>query len=236
VSALTDEELRRLADEAEVEWMEDGRQSMREMERQWSALGHAFSWIDPEPTYCPLSGWNGLFDDNFESAFPNPTYPCIRIMRLSLLGGGQIRVREHFKAIPAHWNCGPVDNCPKTELKVVAHTPGGGIIVAFGEKYLGWVSEVNAEAVVLRGRDRQAIADRTASTLRLIGFQAKNFFALLDGSEGCAICGRPLRDEISKLISVGPECARKYGVPHSREAAEQRLILRRKLLQEGAVN
>jgi hypothetical protein len=91
-------------------------------------------------------------------------------------------------------------------------------------------SEMAAEAVALRGR-HQDLAERVASTFRLIGpLNAENFFALLDGSEGCAICGRALRDEISKLIGVGPDCARQYRVPHSREAAERRLALRRKLL------
>ena len=69
-----------------------------------------------------------------------------------------------------------------------------------------------------------------AATFRLINDDADNFFALLDGSAGCAFCGRALRDEISKLIGVGPVCASQHRIPHNQEAAERRLALRRKLL------
>ena len=76
----------------------------------------------------------------------------------------------------------------------------------------------------------QPIADRVAATLRAIGYDPENFYALLDNSEGCAICGRPLRDEISKLIGVGPSCAHSNDIPHSMEAASKRLERRRELL------
>jgi hypothetical protein len=39
-----------------------------------------------------------------------------------------------------------------------------------------------------------------------------------------------LRDELSRLIGVGPACAKQHHIPHSKEAAETRLILRRRLL------
>jgi hypothetical protein len=64
---------------------------MREKEREWSSKEFCYSWIDPEPTFCPVSDWSTLFDKNFEPAFPDPRNPCKRIMRFSLLGGGQIR-------------------------------------------------------------------------------------------------------------------------------------------------
>jgi hypothetical protein len=119
--------------------------------------------------------------------------------------------------------------CPEIELKVTAHTDGA-ITMATGEKYEGHYFEMNAQAVVMT-RGRQDITDRVAATFRLIDNEADNFFALLDGSTGCACCGRALRDEISKLIGVGPECAQKHRVPHSKKAAERRLALRRKLLK-----
>ena len=37
----------------------------------------------------------------------------------------------------------------------------------------------------------------------------------------CVICARPLSDEVSKAIGVGPDCAAHYGVPHSVEAANR---------------
>ena len=80
----------------------------------------------------------------------------------------------------------------------------------------------------------QRIADRVAATFAAIGPCEDVFYALLDGSQGCAICGRPLRDEVSKLIGVGPDCARQNNVPHSLAAASRRLEIRRRILGEEA--
>jgi len=85
-------------------------------------------------------------------------------------------------------------------------------------------------AVVFDQGTPQDIANRTAATLRAIDNKADNFHALLDGATGCAICGRPLRDEVSKLCAVGPDCAHHHGFPHSTAAANKRLELRRRLL------
>jgi hypothetical protein len=217
-------------DQNVVDWSESCIECVRGKEIEWNRKAYCFSWIDPEPTFCPASDWSMLFtkDGNWDIAFPDPTEPCVRILRFSLLGGGQIRVIENFVAIPAHWNYGPVSLHGRIKLKVTAHV-GDSIVTALGEKYEGEHYEMNAQAVVLYGH-RQDVADRAAATFRLIDNDIDNFFALLDGSEGCAICGRDLRDEISKLVSVGPCCAKKYGVPHSRQAAEKRLELRKKLL------
>jgi hypothetical protein len=216
--------------QAEIQWRQGVIDHMREMETKWQSSGWCFAWIDPEPTYCEAGDWRFLFDNdgNYTHAFPAPAEPCNRIMRFSLLGGGQIRTTERFKATPADWAMHDPTYLSKIDLKVTAHTESG-ITIAAGEKYEGPHYEMNPQAVVLRWR--QDIADRAAATFRLINNELENFFALMDGSEGCAICGRSLRDEISKLIGVGPECAHKYGMPHSRQAAERRLTLRRKLLQ-----
>jgi hypothetical protein len=104
-------------------------------------------------------------------------------------------------------------------------------------------TEMSACAVVLRGAEEglQPIADRTAATFRALTAcdeahgddthpDRDRFFALLDSTRGCSICGRPLRDEVSKLVGVGPNCARLWNVPHSRAAASKRLELRTQLL------
>jgi hypothetical protein len=64
--------------------------------------------------------------------------------------------------------------------------------------------------------------------------KGENFYALLDGTDRCAICRHPLRDQVSKLCGVGPDCAKLYGIPHTLEAASKRLELRKKLLAETA--
>ena len=66
----------------------------------------------------------------------------------------------------------------------------------------------------------QPVADRIAQTLRALtdidergddgkwtGPVPARFYALLDGSRGCAFCHHPLTDELSMSIGVGPDCA-----------------------------
>jgi hypothetical protein len=91
---------------------------------------------------------------------------------------------------------------------------------------------MNQQAVLFAAR-HQAIADRTAATLRLIGSDIDNLLALLDSSSGCGICGRTLRDPISKLLGVGPDCARRHHIEHTKAAAERRLARRHELLARG---
>jgi hypothetical protein len=56
------------------------------------------------------------------------------------------------------------------------------------------------------------------------------FQNIADGARGCSICGRALRDKVSKLLAVGPDCARQWRIPHSRGAAPKRLELRAQIL------
>jgi hypothetical protein len=94
--------------------------------------------------------------------------------------------------------------------------------------------EMNAEAVVFNPGTPQIVADRCAKIFEctMWPLDGENFYALLDGSTRCAICRHPLRDEVSKLVAVGPDCAKLYGIPHTLEAATKRLELRKKLLAE----
>jgi hypothetical protein len=233
------ERFREEAEAAEREWRQGSINTMQELEMNWSQLGHSFTWIDLEPTYTPVSDWSGIFSDDCDSngcsmyAFPGPLKPCDRIIRFNLLGGGQIRSTEHFRSSPPSWRIDSPVYLAKIDLKITAHNTDGSVVIVSGVKYEGFHREINAQAVVLRSRKHQAIADRVAATFRLIDNNADHFFALMDGATGCAICGRPLKDQISKLIGVGPECAHRYRVPHSREAAERRLALRQKLLQQS---
>jgi hypothetical protein len=89
---------------------------------------------------------------------------------------------------------------------------------------------MDSDAVVFPCGTPQEIVNRTAATLRAIDCRPDNFYALLDGSRGCALCSRALKDEISKLVGVGPDCARRNGIPHNHAAASKRLELRRRIL------
>jgi hypothetical protein len=223
--ADADADLDRLADE----WKAYLKKAMQAQETEWRAGAKVVSWIDPEPVWVSASEWD--WGDSPEMGFPpDPPAPCKRIFRFSLIGGGQIRVTEDWRYSEMPSPVPPWLNSYRPRLMVRAHTSEGLVSVAGRIEHI--CSEMIAKAVVFVRGASQTIADRVAATLRAIDVQSANFHALLDGSEGCAFCRRPLRDEISKLIGVGPDCARQHRIPHNAVTANKRLELRRKLLRE----
>jgi hypothetical protein len=222
------------------------REDMAKLEAAWTAEGKTFAWFSKEPDWAEGNlSWFFLED---------PTAPGKRIFRFSMIGGGQIKTTEAWDWFRSNYNrkdrpdwakhetwrddttylahVYPRDNERLADLSIVVtpHTVDGV------ERYRGLVvshfSDCSASAVVFPGNVPQEIADRAAATLRLTSRpDIEPFYALLDGSEGCAICGRALRDEVSKLVGVGPDCAKLNGIPHSLGAASKRLELRHKLLR-----
>jgi hypothetical protein len=100
---------------------------------------------------------------------------------------------------------------------------------------------MGAEAALFLPGTPQSIADRVAATFRLLtyvdrvgtsvrGPDPDNFMALLDRSEQCCICRRPLRDHVSTLLGIGPDCAKQLRLPHGLEAANRILRRRQELL------
>jgi uncharacterized protein DUF6011 len=227
---LTKEQL----DEYEVEWIAAAWEGRAKYDAEWRSQGRAVAWIEPVPTHLSASGWDYY-------AISEPAQACIRIIRFVLRGGGQIRVQEMF-CEPEYRILGEKHtmNCPEwtkcyrygRRLQVKAETPNG-IRIAHG-RIDGYHYEMSMEAVVFPGQC-QDIADRTAATLRLLvgddgmPLGKETFMALLDGSEGCAFCARALRDPVSKLIGFGPDCAKRYGLAHTNEAANEVLAKRRAL-------
>jgi hypothetical protein len=221
------------------------REWMVEQEREWRDAGLVVSWIDTRPKWCPVIKWSSPRRtaelDVVHSPLIDPTTPCDRAWRFSLIGGGQIKIVEHWVksdddellALFPTWNS-------HTDLVVAAHTDDR--LRVYRGKLDGICGEMQANAVLLRGAgdDVQAIADRAAATLRALTAEDETsavtppdrdrFYALLDGARGCSICGRPLRDEVSKLVGVGPDCAHQWRIPHSRAAASKRLQLRAQIL------
>jgi hypothetical protein len=202
---------------------------MLQEEDFWQQAGLVFCWIDPKPVWMSAADWLPYGGD--KSDFPPlPTTPCTRTFRLSLIGGGQIRVTEHCdhpvsEHVEGFWPSGD------PELLVTAHV-SEDLRRYSGRLSHGAVCEMATYAVVFSKSTSQDIADRVAATLRAIDNKPENFFALLDGSTGCAFCKRALKDEISKLVGVGPDCAQQNGIPHNMKAASARLALRQKLLGE----
>jgi hypothetical protein len=215
------------------ECAEHCRERQAEMEAKWRSQNLTWSWVDTQPKWISCINWDYGDEDG---PLQNPTRPCKRTFRLSLIGGGQIRITENWVESCVHELLGVWNS--KINLTISAHVDDGARLqIARGKLYPGDYCEMNASAVVLRGA--QDIADRAAATLRAITVDENGevtppdrdrFYALLDSARGCAICRRSLRDEISKLIGVGPDCARQWKIPHSRDAASKRLALRREIL------
>src|SRR5262245_31848390 len=66
-------------------------QGMTKCEKEWRDAGTVFSWIDPQPVWVSAGDWSEYLGDGFPR---DPLKPCRRIIRFSLIGGGQIRVVE----------------------------------------------------------------------------------------------------------------------------------------------
>jgi hypothetical protein len=124
----------------------------------------------------------------------------------------------------------------EAELRLTAEY--GGML----HRYHGMLAETDpyemyASAVVLDAP--QELVDRVAQLIELTNeleggkgeeLTGPNFYALLAGRTRCSICGRALQDEVSKLCGVGLDCAEKYRIPHTLEAAFRRAELRKQLL------
>jgi hypothetical protein len=232
-SPLTQEEL-----DFEAGCIQRALESKDKAEAEWRRKGFVYAYTDPKPCWVSVAEWDYLVSDT-----PiEPKEPFDRVFRLDLVGGGQIKIVEKFR--PRRWRdeTGKIHDHgigrDDPELHVTAHTDTGikRARGKFTDANLDGVAEMNCYAVVFpRGAD-QDVVDRVAATLRAIGFSPDNFYALLVGGQACACCNRPLRDEISRLIGVGPDCARQFRIPHSHEAAKRRLELRRKLLGDNQSN
>jgi hypothetical protein len=194
-----------------------------EHEDRWQQCGLVWAWVDERPVWVPVAC---SFD-----FLENPPREMTRTFRMTLLGGGQITVREDFersKVIPDEGVY-----CVEPKLRVTADAGNGlqrfsGIIESTG-------CEMGAHAVLFLPGTPQGIADRVAATFRLLGApngwpNLDNFMALLDRSEQCCVCNRALRDHPSTLLGIGPDCAKQMGLPHGLQAANKILQRRRELL------
>jgi hypothetical protein len=218
------------------QWIRQCREGMLECEANWMEQGKTFAWFNQTP-----GSDNGSLCWFWIDA---PKEPCTRTFRFSMVGGGQIRTIEKWDWQQAPFDISempggiwkdedtvlvPVERYPR--LEGTAHTAHGPM--RFVETFDGYILGCSATAAIFGKEVPQEIADRVATTFAAIGRQQEVFCALLDGTIGCALCGLPLRDELSKQVAVDPDCAHKHGIPHSMQAASRRLDLRRTLLGEA---
>lgn len=233
-------------DGREERWCREG---MAECSAKWQAEGKTFAWCKDEPDWSHCEVFiKKAWEDPSE---PFPAEPCQITTWFSLIGGGRVGVVQRW----IWWRCMdgmsrtrelsrdyPVYNVWKDEhtflaeesvidhrLIVQAHT-ADGLLQCTGNLHT-MQCDIFAYAAVFDGRTPQGVADRVAKTLGAIDWE-DTYYAMLDASQGCAMCGRPLRDEISQLVGVGPTCAKQHGIPHNMEAANRRLKIRREILGE----
>jgi hypothetical protein len=194
---------------------------MFQQEEEWRQRRPVFCWIDQEPTWISAANW-------YYPILQDPERPGVRRFRLSLLGGGEIKVTENFV-----WSADGLLGCGEPKLEAWADTMMGvrvcRVVVSHGPSE--WMS---AYAVVFPPGTPQDIADRSAATLRLIGDHPDNFYALLSPGQRCGCCGRPLKDDIGKALGIGRDCAQAMGMPHNIAFADRVVERRRELLCESS--
>lgn len=157
------------------------------------------------------------------------TKPTKAINRWSM-AGGQLRTTTMFT------------KCGDDELIFFAPTSMRlDVLVRDSSKWIvkasGTVEDFHAEmdceiAVFGRGTD-QRIVDGVADLLvrkRDTEDHAERV-ALMALRSKCHSCNRPLKDEISKIVGFGPDCARQSGIPHNLEFARQVERHRTRLVQ-----
>jgi len=227
-------------DEYDFSFFDSCGHHMLVREDYWRQRKLVWSWIDERPTWVSPVDWN-------LDVLPNPKNPSDpgatmqRQFRLTLLGGGQIKVVEHFRA----WRLSPdefVFGCDARDLRVTADA-GAGLRRFTGAIDKHCETEMDAAAALFPPNTPQIVANRVAATFRLLtysenvgssvcGPDPENFAALLDRGARCCVCRRPLRDHVSTLLGIGPDCAKQFRMAHSLEAATRILQRRRELLGE----
>jgi hypothetical protein len=214
---------------------------MLEQEDYWAQCQLVWAWIDERPVWLSPVNWD-------VEILPSPERPTLRRFRLTLLGGGQIRVSEQFKPMsdsPGDRIDGlPMFICYQPQLRVTADAGDG--LRRFTGVIDGVSGEMTPKAVLFEPDTPQSIADRVAATFRLLTYADRvgtsvrgpdpdNFIALLDHSERCCVCRRPLRDHVSTLLGIGPDCAKQLRLPHGLGIANKILQRRRELLGDAAI-
>jgi hypothetical protein len=181
-------------------------------EREWRDAGFTVSWIDTQPKWVSVLDWYTWgFSGEAHPPLIDPIAPCRRAWRFSLISGGQIKIIENWVKSSQPLPLSPIWNS-HTDIVVIAHTDDR--LRDYRGRLDNVCTEMSASAVLLRagGAETQSIADRAAATLRALTEDETSditppdcdrFYALLDGARGCSICGRPLRDEVSKLLGIG---------------------------------
>jgi hypothetical protein len=137
----------------------------------WQQCGLVFAWIDPKPVWTSAADWLPYVENGFPSL---PTRPCRRIFRLSLIGGGQIRVTEHCDH-PLLENGKEFWPNADPELLVTAHVDEG-LHRYSGHLSHGAVCEMATYAVLFLKTTPQDIADSRRGNVACHRHQTRKLF------------------------------------------------------------
>jgi len=207
---------------------------------KWDATINAAAWIDPDPTWTPSDAWIRDLYHLVHVPSPMPERFVVKL-RLRLPGGHPAdearlcveyrRTNEPADSIFPYWR-------KSTEARVTVMDPSG-----FRRWHTGTIDSGHTEMqrAYVAGLP-SALAERLAIVVRAIAQDAPTF--VLDESDKaqlvaainphradadrCISCGRVLRDEVSKALGIGPDCANALGVPHTLSEAGRVLNARAK--------
>src|SRR5450631_2148813 len=123
---IADEALRRFGPDpdynpkyADCRFWESACEEMLKEESKWRQLHQTFAWIDEKPVWVNATSWEII------AGLAEPTKPCTRHFRLSLIGGGQVKVTEEFR-LRKYKDMEPWLTCyDRRHLRVQAETEEG---------------------------------------------------------------------------------------------------------------
>jgi hypothetical protein len=148
------------------------------------------------------------------------------VLRLALIGGGEVelRMKSHVSIING-------DKSEHLDSEMAMTIVDSESSSSYRGKLLYDGFEMQCAIYATRGCPEELI-NRVDRTLKAIE-EWESLCALLAPSERCFCCARPLRDEVSKIIGVGPDCAKRIGISHGWDTATMVLEYRKSLLEVG---
>ena len=205
--------------------------AQREAERVQLATP-GLHWIDPAPVWLESDWWtNHLFYLAADRADRNEVAVALRLKLPGGLPEDELRLTARFQRDRSR-AAGDDDeflqwSATSIALRVTVRTDDG-----LRRHHLGTIEHTLTEMgqAFITGLPAD-VAERVATLMREINdctpcnvpdpqggglqpyLKSLNWFRA-DGAH-CIVCHRPLRDEVSKVIGIGPDCAAGLGVPHT---------------------
>ncbi len=206
-------------DEYEREW----RAACITRSAELEAIHHNLVWVDPEPEWVSATSWIDELDKLVTPPTEGDTFKTA--IRLMLPGGSprdEVRITVEFRRGEPHivpW----FPNDPTLRVTVFADD---GAQRWHAGRISNEANEIDRSYIT--GLP-VPVAERVAALIRTIALTATwDAAGLLRAIQphradrlSCICCARPLRDEVSKAIGIGPDCAAGLGIPHNLSTAHK---------------